>query len=91
VTPLVIPEHRTLKALRDVLAVGGLTPLGRRTPEDAARIASFRVIEELLRLLRIFKHRVEEGEACRLVERTRATEPGRFLVEIVIEPTGARP
>jgi hypothetical protein len=88
---LVIPEHRTLKALRDTLRVGGLPPFDRRTPQDSARIASFRVIEELLRLLRVLKHRVEAGDPCRLVERAHATEPGRFLVEIVIEPTEARP
>jgi hypothetical protein len=91
VTPLVIPEHRTMKALRDTLRVGGLPPLDTRTPEDAARIASYRVVEELLRLLRFFKHRIEEGESCRLVERVHDTEPGRLHLEIAIEPTEARP
>ena len=90
-TPLVIPEHRAMKALREALAVGGLPPRDRRTPEDSARIASYRVVEELLRLLRFFKHRVEEGEPCRLVERVHDTEPGRLHLEIAIEPTGARP
>jgi hypothetical protein len=89
--PLVIPEHHAMRKLREALARGGLPPEDTRTPEDSVRIASFRVVEGLLRLLRAFKQRVEDGEGCRLVERVYVVEPDRLHIEIVIEPTRARP
>lgn len=43
--PLALPEIRELRQLRRALAFGGLPPAGRRSPEDCARISSFRVLE----------------------------------------------
>lgn len=82
---LLIPEFKTLRELRRVLGRGGLPALDKRTPEDSARIASFRAIEELCRVLGEYKRRVENGERCRLVEREHGSEPGRLHVEFVIE------
>ncbi len=80
-----IPGINVLRELRQTLARGGLPPLDKRTPEDCARIASFRTILALLRLLDEFTRRVEAGEYCRLVEVERDSQPGRLLVEIQIE------
>jgi hypothetical protein len=81
-----IPELRLLQELRAALARGGMPQLARRTPEDCARLGLFRLVEEALLFLGQFKRRIEGGERCRLVERERAREPGRFVVELVIEP-----
>jgi hypothetical protein len=59
--------------------------MDKRTPEDHARIASFRTLEELLSLLDQFRRRVANGERCRLVEREHRREPDRFIIEIAIE------
>ncbi|MFT3769637.1 MAG: hypothetical protein QM820_29730 [Minicystis sp.] len=80
-----MPELTTLRELRRAFARGGLPPMDKRTAEDCARIASFRTLEELCRVLDEFRRRVESGERCRLVEREHAIEPGRLRVEIVIE------
>ncbi len=80
---LLIPELRTLRELRAVLARGGLP--ARRTAESQARIAAFRTVEELLRLLDEYRERVERGARCRLVEREHGREPGRLLLELRIE------
>jgi hypothetical protein len=85
-----LPELRSLRELRKALAYGGLPPAHVRSPEDCARIGSFRVMEELLRVLDAYRRRVESGEACRLVEREHRREPGRFLVELVIEAQGEK-
>jgi hypothetical protein len=82
---LVLPEVRELRELRRLLAHGGLPPAGQRRPEDHARIASFRALEELLHLLDQYRRRVERGERCRLVEREHPREAGRLLLEIMIE------
>jgi hypothetical protein len=82
---LAIPEIKTLRELRRVLAHGGLPAPPKRTSVDCARIASFRTLEELCRLLDEFRRRVEAGERCRLVEREHGTESGRMLIEIAIE------
>jgi hypothetical protein len=82
---IAIPEIKTLRELRITLARGGLPAPDKRTPEDHARIAGFRVIEELLRLFQHFQHRVENGERCRVVEREHAREPGRLVIELSIE------
>lgn len=82
---IAIPELKALRELRSALAFGGLPPLARRTPEDSARIAAFRAIEELLHVLNQYRRRIESGERCRLVEREHGREPGRLLVELVIE------
>jgi hypothetical protein len=80
-----LPEVVALRELRRALARGGLPQMGQRTPEDHARIASFRAVEELLALLDHYRGRVTNGESCRLVEREHPREPGRLLIEIVIE------
>lgn len=82
---LAMPELRALRELRRALARGGLPSMDRRTPEDHARIASFRALEELLQLLDQYRKRVEGGETCRLVEREQARAPGRLHLEIAIE------
>ncbi len=90
VSRLAIPEIKALRELRVTLARGGLPAPDKRTPEDHARIAGFRVIEELLRLLDQFRHRVESGERCRIVEREHAREPGRLVIELSIEVGGGQ-
>ena len=82
---LAMPELRALRELRRALARGGLPSMDRRTPEDHARIASFRAIEELLQLLDQYRRRVDGGERCRLVELEQAHAPGRLHLEIAIE------
>jgi hypothetical protein len=86
-----IPELRSLQTLRAALAIGGMPPLDKRTAEDSARLGLFRLVEEALIFLGQFKRRIEGGERCRLVERERAREPGRFVVELVIESTEGPP
>jgi len=66
-------------------AFGGLTPVRRRTPEDCARIASFRVLEEPLHLLDQLRRRIEQGEHVILLERDHVREKGRLVIELVIE------
>src|SRR5690242_9713 len=80
-----IPEHAALRELRRALARGHLPGQGRRTPEDDARNAAFRTVEELLALFEELERRVERGDACRLVEREQPREAGRMVVELVIE------
>ena len=82
---LAVPELTALRELRRLLARGGLPPAHQRTPEDHARIASFRALEELLNLLDHYRRRAENGERCRLVEREHGREAGRLLLEIEIE------
>jgi hypothetical protein len=86
-----IPELRALQNLRAALAIGGIPPVDKRTPEDGARLALFRLLEEALLLLRHFKGRIEAGERCRLVEREHPHESGRLVVELVIEPLEGSP
>ncbi len=81
-----VPEDAALRALRRALARGRLAGGGRRTPEDDARNAAFRTLEELLALLDEMERRVERGERCRLVEREHPREGGRMVIEMVIEP-----
>lgn len=87
---LALPELAALRELRRVLARGGLPAGDKRRPEDHARIASFRALEELLHLLDQYRRRAESGEPCRLVEREHPREPGRLLLEIAIEIEGDR-
>ena len=84
-SPLAAPEFTTLRDLRRALARGGLRSPSQRTPEDHARIAAFRTLEELMRLLDEYRRCVEGGQRCRLVEREHPREPGRLLLEVVIE------
>jgi hypothetical protein len=76
-------EFATLRDLRQVFARGGLR--SERTPHHDVRLASFRVVVELLRLLEEFRRRIEEGERCRIVEREHARRPGQFVLEFMIE------
>ncbi|MFT3764713.1 MAG: hypothetical protein QM820_04230 [Minicystis sp.] len=87
---LTLPELRALRALRRDLARGGLPPLSARTPEDHARIAAFRMLEELMSLLDQYRRRIESGERCRLAEREHGREAGRLLIELSIEPEDPR-
>lgn len=82
---LAIPEIHTLRELRHALARGGMPPIAARTPEDDARIAGFRVIQELLAMFEEYRRRIEDGERCRLVERKHPREPDRLLLELAIE------
>lgn len=82
---MVVPERRTFQDLRRTLAQGGMPPVHKRTPEDYARIAAFRTLEELLAVLEEYRRRVEAGQTCRLVEREHVRVPGKLLVELVIE------
>lgn len=82
---LAIPELRALQDTRYVLARGGKPPVAERTPEDCARISAFAVLVLLLRILLRFKQRIEAGERCRLVDREHVGEPGRVVIELVIE------
>lgn len=85
---LAFRELATLRELRRLLGRGRLPAPDHRTPEDCARIASFRTVEELLGLLDEFERRVGRGERCRLVEREHRPERGRLVIEFSIE---ARP
>ncbi len=76
-----IPEHAALRELRRALARGHLPGQGQRTPEDDARNAAFRTVEELLALFDELERRVERGDACRLVEHEQPREAGRMLIE----------
>lgn len=80
-----IPEGKTLRELRHVLARGGIPSLDKRTPEADARIVAFRTVQELLRFFEQCRRRVEAGESCHLVEREHPYEPGRLLIEFAIE------
>ncbi len=81
--PLAAPEFTTLRDLRRIFSKGGLP--AERTPEAHARIASFCVLGELLRLLDEYRRRIRAGQRCRLVVREQPSEPGRLLLDVVIE------
>jgi hypothetical protein len=83
--PIALPEIVRLREVRRAVAVGGITPVALRTPEDNARITTFRALAELLQLLDQYRRRVERGEKVRLVEREHVHEEGRMLVEFTIE------
>jgi hypothetical protein len=82
---MVLPEHEALRDLRRALARGGLPPMHARTPTDMARIASFRVMEELLRFLAEYRRRIDAGERCRIVDREGPRVAGRLDLHFVIE------
>ena len=83
VNPLAAPEFMTLRQVRAELAKGGM--LAQRTPEDHARIAAFRTIEEFLRFVEEYRRRIPSGERCKLVERPHKSETGRVMLEFEIE------
>ena len=82
---MLLPGLVMMRELRRLLAAGGLPPADKRTPEDWARIAGFRVLEELLRLLDDYRRLIERGVRCRLIERAHVREVGRMVIEIVLE------
>ena len=84
-----IPELSLLRNMRGDLARGGLPPLSKRGPEDHVRLAVYRTLLELLRLIDEYRRRVENGERCLLVEREQRPERGRLVLEfaIVEEPS----
>lgn len=85
-TPRVaFPELHALREVRRDLARGGLPPIDKRGPEEHARIAAYRAVEELLHLIERYRRRVERGERARLVEREHPREPGRMVIELIIE------
>lgn len=77
-------DFEFLRLLRKRFSRGGLP--AERTPEDYARLATFAVLQELLRLLGEFARRVQRGEALRLDVVEQPSTPGRMLVEVVIVP-----
>jgi hypothetical protein len=79
------PEFTALREVRSALGRGGLPSPDQSTPQEQARLASFRTLEELLRILDEYRRRIESGERCRLVEREHERVPGQLLVELVIE------
>jgi hypothetical protein len=81
-----LPEIRTLRELRRALSFGGLTPAARRSPEDHARITTFRILEELLHFLDKYRRRIEAGETLRLVEVEHARADGRLVIEFEVRP-----
>lgn len=82
------PDFETLRHLRRRFARGGLPAEAERTPEDQARIAAFRTIADLLRVLTDFRDRIARGEAVGLVMPEQKSEPGRLRIEIAIEERG---
>jgi hypothetical protein len=81
--PLAASEFTTLRELRRLLSMGGLP--AERTPEAHARIASFCVLSELLRILNEYRRRIRAGERCRLLVHEQTSEPGQLLLHITIE------
>jgi hypothetical protein len=79
--PLALPDIKALRELRRALSYGGLTPGARRSPEDHARITTFRVLSEMLFFLDNYRRRVEAGEALRLVEVDHQRTHGRLVIE----------
>lgn len=85
-TPRVtFPELSALREVRRDLARGGLPPVERRTPEEHARIAAYRAVEELLHFIERYRRRVERGEQVRIAEREHPREPGKMTIELTIE------
>lgn len=82
------PDYETLRNLRRRFARGGLPAFAVRSPEDEARIATFKTISALLCVLREFRDRVARGDAVRLVVSEQTIEPGRVRVEFVIRGPG---
>jgi hypothetical protein len=75
-----------LTELRHLLAAAGQRIPDQRTPEDHTRFACGKVIDRLIGFCNEFKHRVEPGaQRWRIVERVHVSEPGRLLIEFVIE------
>ena len=83
---LTIPAVHTLRELRIALARPSLSAsdvCASRT--ERARIASFRTIVVLLRVLEEFKRRVEAGEPCSLSATDDTPAPGRYILEFRID------
>lgn len=80
-----IPELKALREMRSALASRGMPTAERRTPEDHARFLSFHVLAALLRLLERYRHRVENGEPCRIVQREHPFDMNRLIIEFEID------
>lgn len=81
--PIASPDFEGLRVLRKKFSRGGLP--ADRTPEDDARIAAYRTIADLLRVLSEFRDRLARGDAVRLVMPEQTNERGRMRFEITIE------
>lgn len=82
--PLDAPELATLRALKRLLASGGLPPQSSRTPADEARIAAFFAVQELLHILDEFRNAHLRGARCRLVVSENGRSPGKVTIEIAL-------
>ena len=85
--PLAGESFRALRDLRIDFGRGGLPPRDRRTPEENARIAAYRVLYELTHILDQYRRAVEEGRACRLAVSEHGRQLGKVVIEIAIEDT----
>ena len=86
--PLAGESFRALRELRTDLGRGGLPPRDLRTPEDEARIAAYRVLQELTHILDQYRRAVEEGKPCRLTVSEHGRQLGRVVIEVAIEDRG---
>ncbi|APR82603.1 Hypothetical protein A7982_07952 [Minicystis rosea] len=83
---LTIPAVHELRELRIALARASLSALDARASRtERARLASFRTIVVLLRVLEEFKRRVEAGEPCSLSAVDHTPAPGRYTLEFTIQ------
>ena len=85
--PLASENFRTLRELRIDFGRGGLPPRDGRTPEDDARIATYRVLQELTHILDQYRRAIDEGRACRLAVSEHGRQLGKVIIEIAIEDT----
>ena len=81
--PSATPEFAALRELRQRFSRGGLP--AERAPTDDARLTAFTTIKELLRIVDVFRRRIQQGEAVRLRQVEHESSNGRVLIEIVIE------
>ena len=81
--PSATPEFAALRELRQRLSRGGLP--SQRTPTDDARLTAFMTIKELLRIVDVFRRRIQQGEALRLRHIEHESSSARVFIEIVIE------
>lgn len=85
--PLDAPLFSTLRRIHRALSRGGMRPLSRRTPEDEVRIAAFRALQQLLRILDAFRKACVRGRPVHLVVNETGMSPRRVLMTIaIVEP-----
>jgi hypothetical protein len=79
--PLTAPEFTALRAVAWSLSEDGLPPESEQTPADRARIVTFFVLHELLRILDEFAAACMRGDRCHLV----VSDTGRRRDLVVID------